>query len=588
MLPGRLLRGLGWALAWSPAIIILALLLPLRVPVPFEDAWAFVEQYRDWWQGDYGWRDFLAPHNNHPSAAGKLIYFAALHWNGGDVGVLPLVAWGFSLAIAVSVWTMARPLWRECPSRGILLMFCANLTIFTAAQGHAWVWDFVFQNFIPGAAFCASLALLWRWPGSWGALTAGLCLSVVGTFSFGTGFLGGLLLTPMVVMHFREKPWGWRAALAACWLVLLGGVAWLALSAFGEATHTGDESRVGSLLEQPLLLGQFILVLLGYLLGNGITMEPGTSCAILGFGLVAILLACVLRVWQLRKDTAMVRAALPWLLIAAFGLLNAGLISYGRLRASLISAMAPRYVTFTLFFALGVLMLAAVVALHDRPSGWFRLAARRAGLLLAGAFIALQAVNWNHGWQHMKWEHERMRQDRALLSFARVLPLDPEVMWQNLDHKDLTTRLALFLQEHDRLKDVRPVKGTAMADFRLGSALPDKWAWLDAPVVHQGVVHLSGACGVSKDMVTLPELVLITAQAEGANEQVISFATPRQPFDFYEHEWLRRQHPGHYFGWERDLPVERFPKGKVILRAYGYWMRGFTVRALDRQHAIDL
>jgi hypothetical protein len=587
-LPGRLLRGLGWALAWSPAIIILALLLPLRVPVPFEDAWAFVKQYRDWWQGDYGWRDYFAPHNNHPSAAGKLIYFAALHWNGGDVGVLPLLAWVFSLVIALSVWTMARPLWRQRPSRGMLLMFCANLTIFTAAQGHAWVWDFVFQNFIPGATFCAALALLWRWPGSWGALTAGFCLSLVGTFSFGTGFLGGLLLTPVVAMHFREKPVPWRGVVTASWLVLIAGAAFVALKAFGEATHTGDESRVGSLMEHPALLGQFILVLLGYLLGNGTTMEPGTSCALLGLGLLIILLACVFRIWQLRKETTMVRAALPWLLITTFGLLNAGLISYGRLRSSLISAMAPRYVTFTLFFTLGVLMLAAVVALHDRPLGWFRLATRRTGIALAGAFIALHVVNWNHGWQHMKWEHERMLQDRALLSFAKVLPLDPEVMWQNLDHRDLTTRLALFLHEHDRLKSVRMVKGAAIADFRRGSPLPDKWAWLEKPVVHEGVMHLSGACGVSKDMVSLPELVLITAQAEGAAEQVVSFATPRQPFDFFENEWLRRQHPGHYFGWERNLAVTRFPTGKVTVRAYGYWMRGYTVRALHREHVMDL
>jgi hypothetical protein len=341
-------------------------------------------------------------------------------------------------------------------------------------------------------------------------------------------------------------------------------------------------------MEQPVLLGQFVLVLLGYLLGNGTTMEPGTLCAVLGLGLVSVLLACVFRVWQLRKEPGVVQAAMPWLLITLFGLLNAGLISYGRLRASLIAAMAPRYVTFTLFFALGVLLLAAVVALHDKPSGWFRFAARRVGFVLLGAFIALHFVNWNHGWQHMKWEHKRMQQDRALLSFAKVLPLDPEVMWQNLDHKDLTTRLALFLHEHDRLKSVRMVKGTAITDFRRGSPLPDKWAWLDTPVVHEGVMDLHGACGVSKDMVSLPELVLITAQAEGAVEQVVSFATPRQPFDFYENEWLRRQHPGHYFGWDRELPVARFPKGKVTIRAYGYWVKGFTVRALDRQHIIEL
>ncbi|MEZ0273322.1 MAG: hypothetical protein ACAH88_00340, partial [Roseimicrobium sp.] len=235
----------------------------------------------------------------------------------------------------------------------------------------------------------------------------------------------------------------------------------------------------------------------------------------------------------------------------------------------------------------GVLMLAAVLAVRDTPAGWFRIFARRAGPILLGVFIAMHAVNWNHGWQHMKWEHERMKQDRALLSFAKVLPLDPEVMWQNLDHKDLTTQLALFLAEHGRLKGVRMVDGVDISSYRKGSPLPDKWARLEQPTVHDGVMHLEGTCGVSKDTVSLPDLVVITAQAADAAENIISFATPRQPFDFYENEWLRRQHVAHYFGWERDLPLARFPKGRVTIRAYGYWLKGRTVRALDGEHLMD-
>jgi hypothetical protein len=583
----KILRVLGWLLAWSPAVLILALLLPLRVPVPFEDSWAFVKQYHDWWQGDYGWRELMAPHNNHPSAMGKLFYFAALHWLDGDVGALPLLAWAFSLAISIAVVVMARPLWRGRRARGMLLMFCANLTIFTAAQGHSWVWDFIFQNFIPGVAFCVALAVLWKMPGSWLALAGAALLAIASTFSFGTGLLAGLLLTPMVWFHFSGKPRTTRLIITGCWVLFMGATAWLALAGFGSATNTGDGSRVGSLLEQPILLGHFALVLLGYLLGNGTTMEPGVLCAVMGAGLVSVLLASLFRLWQLRKEAQVFQAALPWLLITLFGLGNATLISYGRLRASLIAAMAPRYVTFTLFFALGVLMLAAVIATRDTPSGWFRGFARRAGSLLLGGFIAMHVVNWNHGYQHMKWEHERMKQDRAMLAFAKVLPLDPEVMWQNLDHKDLTTKLALFLAGHDKLKGVRMVDSVDISTYRKGSPLPDKWAWLEQPSVHEGVMHLEGTCGVSKDTVSLPDLIVITAQATGAAENIISFATPRQPFDFYENEWLRRQHVAHYFGWDRDLPLTRFPKAHMTIRAYGYWLKGRTVRALDHEYQID-
>jgi hypothetical protein len=68
-----------WLLAFSPAIFVLIYIWPLRLHVPYHDSWAFVKQYQDWVEGNYGWREFFAPHNAHPSAPGKLIYFTVMH-----------------------------------------------------------------------------------------------------------------------------------------------------------------------------------------------------------------------------------------------------------------------------------------------------------------------------------------------------------------------------------------------------------------------------------------------------------------------------------------------------------------------------
>lgn len=584
----RLYKAALWLLAWSPALVILLAVDTLRVPVPFEDSWAYVDQYQKWHAGDYGWRDFMKPHNNHPSAVGKSIYFITLHWLDGDVSLLPLLAWLFTVVIAGSVAWVARPLWKGHIYRGPLLVFLANLTIFTAAQGHAWIWDFIYQNFIPGTAFCAAMALLWQWRNAWGALAGAALLSLAATYSFGTGLLAGLVLSPMVWTHFPGASRSRRIFVTAGWLLLMGAAALLAMKGFGEATYTGENSRVGDLIQTPTMVVRFTLVLLGYLLGNGTTMEPGVLCALMGAGLLLVLALSVLRLWQIRKQPGAVSACLPWLLIALYGLGNASLISYGRLRASLISAMAPRYVTFTLFFALGVLMLAAAVAVRDNPDGWFRRTVRRVGPYFAGAFIVMHLVNWNHGWQHMKWEHERMRQDRALLSFAGILPLDEQVMWQLRDGEDSTSQFALFLEKLGKLRSIRKAAGTSLTLYKKTTPLPDKWAWLDAPVLKDGRVYLSGTCGVSKDTISLPEAVLITVQPENGEEQIVNFAIPRQPFDFYENEWLRRQHVSHYFGWSRDLAADRFPKGKMTIRAYGWWGGSRSVRALDREHSITL
>jgi hypothetical protein len=126
---------LCWLIAFSPAIFVLLYILPLRLHVPYHDSWAFVKQYQDWVEGRYGWREFFAPHNNHPSVPGKLIYFSVLHFFKGDTGLLPLVTWGLALLTSLAVLGLSRPWWRDHPGRGAALMFLANLSLFTLAQG---------------------------------------------------------------------------------------------------------------------------------------------------------------------------------------------------------------------------------------------------------------------------------------------------------------------------------------------------------------------------------------------------------------------------------------------------------------------
>lgn len=585
----KLLSTLPWLAAWSPALLILALLVPLLVPVPFEDSWAFVQQYRDWCEGRYGTRELFAPHNNHPTVPGKLIYFAVLHFAGGDVALLPLVGWVLSLGIAAAVFAIARPHWRENPVHGAVLMFCVNLTVFSAAAGHSWIWDFVFLNFIAGACFAGGLALLSVHPSNWKRMTGAALFALTATFAFGSGFLGGVLLTAMVWTGSDGRPMRTRILICAGWLVFVLGAAWLALKGFGNATSTGgDGSRVGFLLGEPLLLAKFILMLLGYALGNGTSVDPMDLCPLMGLGVLLIFIACAVRLVQRRGDTLLLGAALPWILVALYGLGNAALIAYGRMRFSLISAMAPRYVVFTLFFTLGTLVLVFVLAKHEPASGRLRKAMQKLAWPLLGMFLAAQAVNWAWGHQQMRRDHERMRQESALLGFVNVLPADANTLWQLLADKDAVGNLSKFLRERDRLRGVSPASDDRLASIRRLPELSSKWAWFEAPVLHDGIIRLHGVCGLSKDLVSLPDAIVITAQTAGGEERIVAMARPEIPFDFYEHEWLRRLHLEHYFGWSREVSTALLPKGRITLRAYALDAAAKRVRAMAGVHELDL
>src|SRR6187399_59983 len=156
----RLARIWPWVLAALPALVLLSIMLPLRVAVPHLDEWVYVQQYQDWTLGQCTWGDFFERHYVHPSAVGKLIYFAVMHGLRGNLGVLPLLTWGLSAVTAACVCLLARPLWRGDRATGAILMSCVTLTIFSPSPGEAWIWNFLFQNIIPQACLAVALVIL--------------------------------------------------------------------------------------------------------------------------------------------------------------------------------------------------------------------------------------------------------------------------------------------------------------------------------------------------------------------------------------------------------------------------------------------
>lgn len=575
-------------MAWSPAFLLLFLVAPLLVPVPFEDAWAFIRQYKSWCEGNYGWQEFMAPHNNHPSVPGKLIYFFVLHSLGGNVALLPLIGWALSLVISAGVFLLTRSLWSGRPWRGAVIMLCVNLIVFSAAAGHSWTWEFVFQNFIPGTSFIVALVLLSR-PGLTGARLAGAGLvSMVGTFAFGSGFLGGVILSASVWSGLADRPLRFRLLTTGVWLLFTISTTWIALKAFGNATATGGEgSRVAFLLGQPLLMGQFILLLLGYALGNGTTTDPADLCPLMGLGVTILLVISVIGLIRQHRDKALWRQALPCLLVAIYGLCNASLIGYGRMRHSLISAMASRYIVFTLFFTLGTLLLVLVVILHQ-PQGYLRrLAVNSSGPLLGG-FLVVQGFNWHWGYQQILRDHVRMRQEAALLGFTSILPPEANALWELPGDPHGVAQLAKFLSGRGELPGVTFATSAQFSTFRKAPDLSSKWAWFDTPRLEGNVLRLYGAAGLSKDVLSLPDAIIITVQPAGGEEKILAVARTEVPFDFYENEWRRRLHLDHYFGWSRELTTDLLPKGAVTLKAYAYDVEAKRVRALSGAHQLQL
>lgn len=565
---------------FAPALVLLMIMLPLRGTVPFLDSWRFVGQYENWVEGQYGWEAFFAPHYDHPCAVGKAIYFAVLHWLHGAVGFLPLLSWGFSAVIAACVCLLARPLWAGRPVRGAVLMFCANLTIFSAAQGEVWIWDFLFQNFIPGVCLAAGIFVLSSGGLGKGRVVAAALLSVIAAFSFGSGFLVGMLLSVLIWDGMRDKGVARRWLATGVWFAFTIAVAWAALM-----SSPGVGTRLSVFLDRPGMRLQFILVLLGQMLGEGTMFEPQMLCAVMGGALVTVFIACMVFVFQRRHQREIVSASLPWIAFCLYGLANAALICAGRMQKSFNTALAERYGTFTLFFVFGTMFLAAVVMQHGDACSPFRRWVKRAVVPVLTLFIAAQVLNWDRGGQVMLLWNKRMEQDRARLAFMDVMPADPDWMTSR-QTRPSTFRLAKALADQDRLRHVKLAPDKRMASFQRGGKVEKEYARFDKPVLlDDGLWKLGGIGGTSKT--TAADLIVITAESAGGDEQIIALTAPQLPDTFFEREAQTRKHPEHFLAWSQTVARASLPKGRLTLRAYIFDQDKQLVRPMDGTHQVD-
>jgi hypothetical protein len=566
----RALAVARWLLAFAPAIFVLVYISPLRLHVPYHDSWAFVEQYQKWVEGHYGWREFFAPHNNHPSAPGKLIYFVVMHFCGGDLGLLPLVTWALALAGSLAVLGLSRPLWQGYPWRGSALMFLANLSLFTLAQGHTWIWDFVFQNAISSTCLLVGLWLLsagrvspWRW-----ALAA--FLAITAAFSFGTGPVVGFLLLPAVWWAGERQDLRHRLLRTSVWALMAILAGWLALRFFvpegSSVGHPEGAGRVADLFARPFDSALYVFALLGHTLGQGTDIEAVGLCALWGAVLLAVFLACA-AIALSPSNAHRRREAWPWIAIGLWPLINAAAICFGRMRALLETALAPRYGAFMLFFVVGTVMLAAWTVYRAEDGRLARLLRAVSGPAIA-ALVIFHLLAWKAGSDSLEIYRRRMNSERVALTFTNALPPQRQVQWQ-LNDSDGTAKLARFLHDHDRLPGVSFVEDAALSRWRMGEDSSDKWAHWELARHADGTMEMTGVCGLTKDIFDTPDLVVITATANGRPQKIVALAAPQIPDDFFERAFRRRENYDHYFAWHWVVDRATLPpEGEVELQAY--------------------
>lgn len=321
-----------WLVPATEVGLMLYLIWTRTPDVPMVDEWFLVETVRRWREGTLDLAHLLSFHNEHRIFIPRVISLAVIQATDWHRQIWMTV----NVIIAIATFGFFLQAFRRSLRDTLLTSAVAvALAIVFFAPSQKYNYLMPFQTAFFSTIFGVALT---HWATATGRPIA---LPFTGALIATLSTVGGLMVWPAyaVTIWQRSKP-----AFAA----------WCATGAISMALYFTPKPVTNAVhIFDPIRNVLFSLAFIGAPLGFPdpiIAMVFGAA----GLAALAIYTAAVARHGD--NEASM----LPWLCLAAFVLLNAGITSYGRLMAGYGLAMSPYRQAFSLLFWMALIVIAAI------------------------------------------------------------------------------------------------------------------------------------------------------------------------------------------------------------------------------------
>ncbi len=375
--------GAGSSRWWRYAIpaalygLVCAYSLTFHMRAPFKDHWAIVPLIEQLQAGTLSAGDFFQLHGSHWHSSGYLVMLFNARFGTMSLWVeivISLLAAGAGFLALAAISRQVAVDWKASHRHGLLLA-CIAFFHFSLDQGLNWVWSWQVAVYISTAGCLWAIALLSKESLSAKSITLAIVSAAAAMYGFATAWsiwpIGLFLLAMCPGASSRRK--------------LVGGTLW-ASCGFLFALHLRSSQNVeytarvlpdGSPFHT--LTTQFDYA--GTYVGAGIVRQiPLATVPVALLGLAALAGSVMaLKAPDVGLFTTLQRLRGP-LALASYGIGSAVLTGLGRSKLGSSQALAGRYVTFSNYFWLGLVLLILLVG------------ASRVGAIRVGAWSALMAI----------------------------------------------------------------------------------------------------------------------------------------------------------------------------------------------------
>lgn len=592
------------ALAWSPALIPLWLILCFGVDLTYWDQWSptFVGLFIKAHQSRLTFWDFFAQHNEHRTTIPRILYLLIGYFTAGNTVVQMIAGWLAVCGTALGILVLAaRTMVTENTSgRGFLRrevlipFFLANTAMFAITQWENWLWGIGLTNLLPMMFIVWALVVATSEMHPWMRVGIAAALSFLATYSLGNG----LLAWPLIGVALA-----WSGSMAELkskrWVLL----AWLGIFILTCLSYSYgiekpvDRSQPGLSLGIWRIFG-FNLAFLGniFILGTGSYSELNIDLVV--GSIVALMLlaaaAYFIHAWRIRKDFPLASRLLIWLIVAGFAVGSGLLGSVFRATVGAGQAIASRYISFSLYGIVALMflvpMLGADLLQQAQSRGWnVNLVQRsweRISTGVVSVYLLLTVFCFPVNVPIAQQTEEVRRQGKAALLLSMILRDNPQIatlvvpdpVRVQVDAPQLDElgymRPRLIRSPDARQIDTGQVLGKAggmldqVRDVGNGRVLVTGWA-----VTPQGDMPADGVF-LTYDNEAGAAIIFIMADAGFTRQDIVKSSGNAS---------LLR------CGWSVEVPMQRVPQEirNIRLRAWAFDASTGTARRLDGEPIIS-
>jgi hypothetical protein len=582
-------RILAVILVLAPPVLLAVLLWRDSVNVPFWDQWDddIAGLFVKFKTGQLAFADFWSQHNESRLVLPRifiLLLGCLTHWN-----VCCEMAITFLLAclIAWAIHRLERTAFDGQPKLSWPIFFISSLLIFSPAQSEAWLWGMEFILYLPLA--CVLLGLLTCQSKISGAAKWFACLlmALISTYTFSNGLVVWIVLFPALFFSIDDLSQRGKMRAMLWWMICFAGNSVLYFYNYQFPAANGFWQKI---FTDPLPIARYFFAFEGGLLVNRDASHGLVIAQIVGLCLVIPFSAVCIYVFRRRNDSALVKAAVPWLTIGIFSIFSAGLATSGRaVQTGLEQALSPRYGIFGVCLIVAVIHLLPLGMLHatsaknnfSRRNKIFYSALSALGL----GIVLLYALALPSDIFDMEVNHLGRLQAKSCLDFIDVVPRQPA----------MTT---LLYHTYPRLKDTADaLDQLGVLNYSLLKTNRVSQFASNQTSGHQPCGRIEYSQSLSEKQLAISGWAVSAARQTPADCVLFSYegvGIAPTIFGLMDERTLRpdlvaksNQKKLFASGWQKICRLAELPKGALKLKAWAYDTGNRKIKMLEGSVQVD-